>query len=132
MAEQPELPDGTRWCALASSPTDAPLPSFCPSALLMRRVSPRPRSPVATEGEAGAVVAKATVPAKLQHKLALEQAIAQVDQENAELQRQYTAQLPRLQEASAEISSCMARMQQTATTCEQWRRPDISAYDRPM
>ena len=81
---------------------------------------------MASDGEAEAMVRKATVPAKLQHKHALQQAILQVEQENAELQRQYSEQLPRLQAASADISSCMARMQQVRGTAPPPNTPHLS------
>ena len=41
----------------------------------------------------------------------------QVERENAELQQQFTAQLPRLQAANEEIASCMGRMEQVRLCC---------------
>ena len=67
------------------------------------------------------MIAEAALPAKRQHKLALEQALRDVEEENASLQAQYLAAQPALQAASAEIAACKAMVEQTAMRCEQWR-----------
>ena len=67
------------------------------------------------------MIAEAALPAKRAHKLALEQALREVDEENASLQQQYLEVQPALQAASAEIAACKAMVEQTATQCERWR-----------
>ena len=67
------------------------------------------------------MIAAAALPAKRQHKLALERALREVEEENASLQSQYLAAQPALQAASAEIQACKALVEKTATKCEQWR-----------
>ena len=67
------------------------------------------------------MIADATLPAKRQHKLELQRAIAQLDAENAGLQAKYLEMQPSLQAASAEIAACKAVVEQTATNCERWR-----------
>mmetsp|Transcript_26050 Transcript_26050/g.59159 ORF Transcript_26050/g.59159 Transcript_26050/m.59159 type:complete len:177 (-) Transcript_26050:1022-1552(-) len=84
------------------------------------------RCRVVSEMEGPAMVASATAAVKQQQKLAIMQAIQQVDQENEALQQQFHEQLPKLQAANDEIASCMAKMTQTATACEEWRRLDLS------
>jgi hypothetical protein len=53
-------------------------------------------------------------PAKQRHVQALRHALQQIDQENAELQRQYAEQVVLLQDASNTIASCMASFQQAS------------------
>ena len=90
VAQQPELPDGSR----------VPLTSL---------------------SEANDMIAAATLPTKRQHKLALEEAIRQVEEENRALQAEYADAQPALQAASAEIAACKALVEKTATACESWR-----------
>lgn len=79
------------------------------------------RLPLASAGEATAMIANAAVPAKRAHKLALQQALQQVEAENASLQAQYLAALPELHAASQEIAACKALVEKTATSAEGWR-----------
>jgi hypothetical protein len=79
------------------------------------------RSPLTSAPEARDLIAEATLPARRQHKLALQQALREVEAENASLQEQYLAAQPALQAASAEIAACKNLVEQTATRCEQWR-----------
>ena len=67
------------------------------------------------------MIAEAALPAKRQHKLALQQALREVEEENASLQQQYLAAQPALQAASAEIAACKALVEETASRCERWR-----------
>ena len=66
------------------------------------------------------MIAEATMPAKRAHKLALQQALREVEDENASLQDQYLAAQPALQAASAEIAACKALVEKTATRCERF------------
>ena len=79
------------------------------------------RSPLTSTSEAHDMIAEATLPAKRQHKLALQRALREVEEENTSLQAQYLEAQPALQAASAEIAACKALVEQTATRCEQWR-----------
>ena len=69
------------------------------------------RLPLTSVDEARNLIAQATLPAKRQHKLQLEQALREVEEENAGLQAQYAAALPELQAASAEIAACKAQVE---------------------
>ena len=69
------------------------------------------RLPLTSADEARNLIAHATLPAKRQHKLKLEQALREVEEENASLQAQYAAALPELQAASAEIAACKAQVE---------------------
>ena len=66
------------------------------------------------------MVAEATLPARRQHKLVLQQALSEVEHENASLQAQYNALQPKLHKASAEIAACKQLVEETATQCERW------------
>lgn len=77
--------------------------------------------PLTSESEASDLIAAATLPSKRQQKAALLQALRDVEQENASLQAQYLEVQPTLTAASAEIASCKALVEKTATTCERWR-----------
>jgi len=79
------------------------------------------RVPLTSATEARDMIAAATLPTKRQHKLAVQQAIRQVEEENASLQQQYLALQPALQAASEEIRACKGLVEKTAATCEQWR-----------
>ena len=79
------------------------------------------RLPLTSNKEAQAMITEASLPAKRQHKLALQQALREVESENASLQEQYLAVQPALQAASAEIAQCKKLVEQTATRCERWR-----------
>lgn len=79
------------------------------------------RVPLTSVTEAKDMIATATLPAKQQHKLALQQAIRQVEAENESLQQQYVAVQPVLAAASEEIQACKALIEKTAMTCERWR-----------
>ena len=80
-----------------------------------------PNSPLTSTSEANDMIAEASLPAKRQHKLALQRALREVEEENTSLQAQYLEAQPALQAASAEIAACKALVEQTATRCEQWR-----------
>ena len=67
------------------------------------------------------MIAEAKLPAKRQHNAALQQALREIEDENASLQEQYLAVQPALQAASAEIAACKAKVEQTANQCERWR-----------
>ena len=71
------------------------------------------------------MIAEATLPAKRQHKAALQKALREVEEENASLQEQYLAAQPALQAASAEIAACKALVEKTATKCEEWRASNL-------
>ena len=77
--------------------------------------------PLTSETEAADLIAAASLPSKRKHKAALEDALREIEQENANLQAQYLAAQPALQAASAEIAACKALVEKTATSCEQWR-----------
>jgi len=79
------------------------------------------RVPLTSLTEAKDMIAAATLPSKRQHKIALQQAIRQVEEENAALQEQYLTAQPALQAASQEIAACKALVEKTASTCERWR-----------
>ena len=79
------------------------------------------RVPLTSVTEAKDMIASAMLPAKQQHKLALQQAIRQVEAENDSLQQQYMAAQPALAAASEEIQACKALIEKTAMTCERWR-----------
>lgn len=79
------------------------------------------RVPLTSLTEAEDMIASATLPAKQQHKLALQQAIWQVEAENESLQQQYLAAQPALATASEEIQACKALVEKTAMACERWR-----------
>ena len=66
------------------------------------------------------MVAEAALPSRRQYKLALQQALQQVEEENVALQANHRALQPKLQEASAEITACKERVEQTAVQCERW------------
>lgn len=83
------------------------------------------RLPLTSTSEARDLTAAATLPAKRQHKLALEQALREVEEENASLQTQYLAAQPALQAASAEIAACKAKVEQSAMQCELWRAQNV-------
>lgn len=76
---------------------------------------------VAAPQEAASLIHDAAAPVKRRHLHALRHALQQVDQENAELQRQYAEQLGVLCGASEEIASLQASFAQTAEFCESWR-----------
>ena len=79
------------------------------------------RLPLTSASEARDLIAAAALPAKRQHSLALKQALAEIEAENADLQRAYLEAQPALQAASAEIAACKAKVEATATHCERWR-----------
>lgn len=82
--------------------------------LLSRAFQPSHR-PLTSLSEANDMIAAATLPTKRQHKLALQQAIRQVEAENAALKEQYLAAQPALQAASAEIAACKALVEKVMT-----------------
>lgn len=69
---------------------------------------------MAAPKEAATSVLAEALPVKQRHTQALRHALQQIDQENAELQRQYSEQLGMLQGTSDEIASCMATFQQAS------------------
>jgi len=77
---------------------------------------------VVAEAEGPTAIRNTMVSCKRRQKLAIAEALRQVDQENVQLQMDFHAQLPKLQAANKELASCMSLMHQTATSCEEWRR----------
>ena len=74
----------------------------------------------ASPHEVAAVVSHATLPVKQRHLRVLQQALQQVQQENAALKEQYLAQHAQLSTANEQIDSCVANLEQTAMQCERW------------
>ncbi len=65
---------------------------------------------------------QALAPVKLQHKQKLLDAVRQMDEENAELQRQYVAKVDSMNAISRQLAAASDDFQKTASECEQWRR----------
>ena len=89
VAQQPELPDGSRCL----------------------QVSPL---------EVDAMLSTAALPVKQNHRLALERALQQVQQENAGLKQQYIAHHTQLTAASTKVDTCLENLENTAMQCERW------------
>jgi hypothetical protein len=94
------------------------------------------RVPLTSVSEARDLIAEATLPAKRQHKAALQEALRELEEENASLQAQYIAALPGLQAASAEINACKALVekvsrQKKTPCCFRRADPPFSTSDSP-
>jgi hypothetical protein len=94
------------------------------------------RVPLTSVSEARDLIAEATLPAKRQHKAALQEALRELEEENASLQAQYIAALPGLQAASAEINACKALVekvshQKKTPCCFRGADPPFSTSDSP-
>ena len=85
------------------------------------------RLPLTSLTEARDLIAEAALPTKRQHKLALQEALREVEAENANLQAQYVAALPELQAASAEIAACKALVEKVSRA----RAPTARSRTRP-
>eukprot|EP00327_Prymnesium_parvum_P008138 CAMPEP_0182804532 /NCGR_PEP_ID=MMETSP0006_2-20121128/4598_1 /TAXON_ID=97485 /ORGANISM="Prymnesium parvum, Strain Texoma1" /LENGTH=192 /DNA_ID=CAMNT_0024930051 /DNA_START=400 /DNA_END=979 /DNA_ORIENTATION=+ len=70
------------------------------------------RCPVVAEAEGPTAIRNTMVSCKRRQKLAIAEALRQVDQENVQLQMDFHAQLPKLQAANKELASCMSLMHQ--------------------
>ena len=129
IAQQPLLPDGTRWCATRRA---------CAAALPARARAPRHpsltpplararRSPLAEPDEASTMVAAARLPVKLEHKGRVQQTLRQVRDENAGLQQEYADEVARLNAAAEEINAAKAELEQAAGAVERWRLDNANA-----
>jgi len=76
---------------------------------------------VAAPKESALMLNEAAQPARRRHVQAMRSALEQIDQENAELERQLAEQRAVLQAVTAEVGACSSTFQQTAEACEQWR-----------
>ena len=130
IAQQPLLPDGTRWCAIpprprrrAALPARArAVPPLAHAALARARLSP-----LAEPDEASTMVAAARLPVKLEHKGRVQQTLRQVRDENAGLQQEYADEVARLNAAAEEINAAKAELEQAAGAVERWRLDNANA-----
>ena len=131
IAQQPLLPDGTRWCAIPRPRRRAARPARARAAPRRPR-SRRPRararrSPLAEPDEASTMVAAARLPVKLEHKGRVQQTLRQVRDENAGLQQEYADEVARLNAAAEEINAAKAELEQAAGAVERWRLDNANA-----
>ena len=130
IAQQPLLPDGTRWCATRRAHAAAPAPRARARAappLAHAALTRARRSPLAEPDEASTMVAAARLPVKLEHKGRVQQTLRQVRDENAGLQQEYADEVARLNAAAEEINAAKAELEQAAGAVERWRLDNANA-----
>ena len=137
IAQQPLLPDGTRWCATCRRPRRCAAPRARARAPRRPRARARRlahatlararRSPLAEPDEASTMVAAARLPVKLEHKGRVQQTLRQVRDENAGLQQEYADEVARLNAAAEEINAAKAELEQAAGAVERWRLDNANA-----
>ena len=129
IAQQPLLPDGTRWCATRRPRRRAALPPRARAAppLAHAAHARARRSPLAEPDEASTMVAAARLPVKLEHKGRVQQTLRQVRDENAGLQQEYADEVARLNAAAEEINAAKAELEQAAGAVERWRLDNANA-----
>ena len=129
IAQQPLLPDGTRWCAIPppAPPRGSPRARASRAPLAHAALARARRSPLAEPDEASTMVAAARLPVKLEHKGRVQQTLRQVRDENAGLQQEYADEVARLNAAAEEINAAKAELEQAAGAVERWRLDNANA-----
>ena len=130
IAQQPLLPDGTRWCATRRArAADVRGARARARAATLAHAAPRARasqpSRRARRGEHDG--RRRARPVKLEHKGRVQQTLRQVRDENAGLQQEYADEVARLNAAAEEINAAKAELEQAAGAVERWRLDNANA-----